>query len=216
MEERSVWKERIEEEAEPIPWVCGRFRAEWVAGDTGFVSSLSDFVAMLVLALPSRIDALNFLVAWIGDVAPPCPGRGAVIPGPRPLSFFPSGSDDLKLIGSEKLPRHLGFSLSGVTSLPCPDRTLATSSGLFSRKERSDMLLLRLRKPGRPEREEDEGRCWSGCWEGRSCWDVENEDARFRAVAAAAAERLDWTLSLRESIAREAARVAGLDCFYSC
>jgi hypothetical protein len=37
-------------------------------------------------------------------------------------------------------------------------------------------------------------------------------DARLRAAAAAAAERLDWTLLLRESIAREAARVAGLDC----
>jgi len=41
-------------------------------------------------------------------------------------------------------------------------------------------------------------------------------EARFRAVAAAASERLDWTLLLRDSIAREAARAAGFDWFYSC
>jgi hypothetical protein len=41
-------------------------------------------------------------------------------------------------------------------------------------------------------------------------------DARLRAAAAAAADRLDWTLLLRDNIARDAARVAGLDCAHKC
>lgn len=44
-----------------------------------------------------------------------------------------------------------------------------------------------------------------------SFWDGDCEDARRRAVAAAAADRFDWTELLRESIALEAASVAGLD-----
>jgi len=210
MEERSVWKERIEDAEEPIPGVCGRFTAEWEGGDIGLVSSLSLFVVVLS---PSRIEALNFLGTRAGDVACPCRGRCSTIPGGRSLSFFPCESDDLKLIGSERLPRRFGFSFSGVA---CPDRSLATFSGLFCRKERSDMLLLRLRKPGRSEREEDEGQRWCGCWEARSCWDGESVEARFRAAAAAAAEMLDWTLLSRDSIARDAARAAGFDWFHSC
>jgi hypothetical protein len=46
--------------------------------------------------------------------------------------------------------------------------------------------------------------------------DVECVDARFRAAAAAAAERLDWALLLRESMALEAAREDGLDCLHAC
>ena len=68
MEDRSVWKERIEEAEDPIPGMCGRFMAEWEGGDIGLTSSLSVFV---VVFSPSRIEALNFLGRGVGDVGRP-------------------------------------------------------------------------------------------------------------------------------------------------
>lgn len=68
-------------------------------------------------------------------------------------------------------------------------RSRAASSGAVARKERSDMLLVRRRRPGRGELGDPvaslpalDGR--------RSCGKLV-ELARFKAVAAAAAERLD-------------------------
>ena len=221
MEERSVWKERIEEAEEPIPGGWGSFIAEWVGGDIGFATTASLFAFVVVIvfrvsvvddARPSRIDVLNFFCAGAPDDVPLCPGRGCITPNGNPLSFF-CCEFDLRLIGSEKLPLRFGFSFSGVVSMP--ERSRATSSGDFSRKDRSDMLLPRRWRPGRsPVRDEAERRRWrrGDIWVGRSCWEAEWVDARLRAAAAAAAERLDWTLLLRESIAREAARVAGWDC----
>jgi hypothetical protein len=110
-----------------------------------------------------------------------------------------------KLIGRVKLPRLLTFSFSGDTSIRLAGRSrrsLACVSGATCRNERSDILLPRRSRPGRlrlgrlPE------------LDGRPSRDV-CEECRFRAVAAAAADRLDWAELLRESIALEAANVAG-------
>jgi hypothetical protein len=110
-----------------------------------------------------------------------------------------------RLIGSVKLPRLLTFSFSGLMSIRLAGRSrrsLACVSGATCRNERSDILLPRRSRPGRVR----PGRL--PALDGRPSRDV-CEECRFRAVAAAAADRLDWAELLRESIALEAANVAG-------
>ena len=100
---------------------------------------------------------------------------------------------DLKLIGSVKLPLLFAdLSFSGVTSIKLAGRSRlsrAASSGAVARKERSDILLVRRRRPGRGE--PGEPTVSLPALDGRlsCCWDV--DVARFSAVAAAAAERFD-------------------------
>jgi hypothetical protein len=98
-----------------------------------------------------------------------------------------------KLSGIVKLPLLLaGFSFSGVISIMLAGRSRrsrAASSGAVARKERSDILLVRRRRPGRGELGDPVVSL--PVLDGRrsSCKLVEL--ARFKAVAAAAAERLD-------------------------
>jgi hypothetical protein len=120
-----------------------------------------------------------------------CCGNGWITPGVAVCCFF-DWELGLKLIGIVKLPLLFAcLSFSGVTSIKLAGRSRlsrAASSGAVARKERSDILLVRRRRPGRVD--PGEPTVSLPALDGRlSCWDV--DVARFSAVAAAAAERFD-------------------------